>query len=91
MSPEQLEAWARTRAAGKWRFVLVMGVALWGTLMWVFQTFVSRLWRTPLEPLSVAEVLLSALVWAVAGVLFGLFLWAWQEKRWRRAQARLPG
>lgn len=86
MSPDQRRAWEQVRARGRGRFILVFGVLFWGTLMFVFSTFVSRLWRSELTPLTVAEVLLQAAVWALAGVVFGAALWAWTERRWRRAQ-----
>lgn len=77
MKPIEMERWAKARAQGMLRYVLVSGVLMWGLPMFVVMTFVVS---HPTLPL-----LVSGLIWGVGGVCFGVAMWLTQEYRYRKA------
>ncbi|TBR40778.1 hypothetical protein EYV96_10065 [Dyella terrae] len=59
------------------RYVLVSGLLMWGLPMFVVMTFVISRPQPP--------VALSAILWSVGGVGFGVAMWFIQEHRYRKA------
>lgn len=77
MKPIELERWGKAREQGMLRYVLVTGVLSWGLPMFIVMTFVVSRSNTPIA--------VSALIWAVGGVAFGVAMWLVQEYRYRKA------
>ncbi|ANB16261.1 hypothetical protein [Dokdonella koreensis] len=83
MKPEQIERWKVVRAKGRWRYVLVNGIASYGLAMFVVMTFfVNR------DKLSPGFIAVSALLWTLGGAAFGAITWWWFERRYRAAGRR---
>lgn len=83
MHPKHLERWSCVRQKGLLRYVLVNGVLMYGLPLFVVMTFfVHR------DKLATAFVAMSALLWAIGGVAFGLLTWWWWERRYRAALQR---
>ena len=80
MKPKQLEAWKKSREQGMLRYVLVSGVLSYGLPMFVVMTLMVH--RTEL---SMQNVGLSAVIWTLAGALFGIAMWCIQEWQFRKA------
>jgi hypothetical protein len=77
MKASEFERWARTRARGKYRFVLVSGVLAYGLPMFVIMTFM-----IPHPRFTRPE---SALLWLLTGAGYGMAMWLMQEYRYRKA------
>jgi nitrate/nitrite transporter NarK len=80
LKPKQLEAWKKSRAKGMLHFVLVSGVLLYGLPMFVVMTLMVH--RTELSPQNIGT---SAVIWGLAGALFGIAMWYVQEWQFRKA------
>ena len=80
MKPKQLEAWKKSREKGMLHFVLISGVLLYGLPMFVVMTLMVH--RTDLSPQNIG---ISAVIWALAGALFGIAMWYIQEWQFRKA------
>ena len=78
------QSWEQTRARGKWSFVWRAGVLAWGLTSafiwsavmawgdgWSLQAF---LWHFRLAVIG----------FPLGGILFGLFVWWWSERNYRR-------
>lgn len=77
MKAIEFERWARTRAQGKYRFVLLSGVLAYGVPMFVIMTFM-----IPHPKFTKPE---SALLWLLTGACYGIATWLMQEYRYRKA------
>ncbi len=64
------------------RFVLVTGVLSWGVPMFFVMTFV--IGEPDIRPLLIA---VSALIWLLGGVLFGIVMWYILERQFRKTLA----
>jgi hypothetical protein len=82
MKPEVREKWGRTRAKGKLDYVLKAGVLSYGLPMFLIMTFFVN--RSRLSPKFIS---ISALLWLLGGVLFGVAMWHVQESRFKAASA----
>jgi hypothetical protein len=80
MKREQLETWRETRKQGALRYVLVRGVLSYGVPMFVVMTFLMR--RGDIDAKFIA---LSAVLWGLGGAVFGIAMWAVQERLFRNA------
>ncbi len=76
---KQRQSWEKIRKRGKLSFILYRGVLGWGGFMFLvmttFQVFVNH------RSLSWSFMLVSALVWPLAGYVCGLCVWSWSERR----------
>jgi hypothetical protein len=82
-----LKRWETSRAQGRLRHILGIGVLAWGMPMFFVMTFfVNR----P-DNLTGKLVLFSAVIWLVGGVLFGALTWYLSERRYHRLTAQQPG
>lgn len=83
MHPKNLEHWTSVRRKGLARYVLVHGVLMYGLPLFVVMTFfVHR------DKLATAFVAMSAVLWTIGGLVFGLLSWWWWERRYHAAVAR---
>ena len=80
MTPEQVEAWGKTRADGRLRYVLRSGVLAWGVPMFVVMTFIAN--RDRNDPVVIA---ISAVMWLLGGAAFGAIMWTVSERQYRKA------
>lgn len=74
------DAWSRVREKGRWRFVLVNGVGMYGGLMFLT---IGLFWPwlvNPGQDLTADRIALSAVVWASAGVAWGALTWYFSER-----------
>jgi hypothetical protein len=85
MSRKEVASWARHRRHGRFRFVLVYGVILWGslaTLVWVASTwFTTRYEYFAMTFFSQPLTLLLTVV--LSGVAFGFLVWEFNEIRYK--------
>ncbi|MEM1056485.1 MAG: hypothetical protein AAGI52_13260 [Bacteroidota bacterium] len=81
MKPAERERWEEIRLQGQARYILVQGVVRWGGTMFLFFC-VFYLMTGAFSP---SRLLISAVVWPLAGVLFGAVTWAINERRYRSA------
>ena len=83
-TPNQLERWQRTRAKGKFHFVLTKGVLAFGLTgfaltaaanyyrhMDEFATSAGRFWK----------LAFSLLIWFLIGFFWSLWMWKYMERR----------
>lgn len=96
--PEVVElrrrAWEIMRGHGKIAFVLHVGLLRWGGIMFLIFAGVNIMAlaiSNHLERLPYL-LLLNALIWSTAGLLYGLYLWRKNEKNYLRnfGQASQP-
>lgn len=73
----------RARAGGMWRYVILAGVVGWGvTVAILFSLFVGGwTWDGFLSELKTAIV-----IFPIAGVLFGFFMWNLVNREWQKLQ-----
>jgi hypothetical protein len=80
LKTKQLEAWKKSREKGMLHFVLVSGVISYGFPMFVVMTLMVHR-----NELSIHKIGISAVIWALAGALFGIAMWYIQEWQFRKA------
>lgn len=80
--PKDLEAWGKTREMGRTKYILFHGVLFWGVPMFAIMTFFIN--NRPDRPLTQGMILVSALVWALGGALFGVTTWYINERRYHK-------
>ena len=83
MKPVQLEKWKQTRQKGMLRYVLVNGVLAYGLIMFIVMTFVVHR-----DKLSVNFVWISAAAWSIGGALFGVLMWMYGERKFRKVNGQ---
>ena len=89
MTPKQLEKWAETRVKGKTHYIWFQGVLKWGGVMFVFMTLFMLSQQPAIEGVSrqvipIAIVIINALVWPVAGYIYGVLNWSSSEKLFKK-------
>ena len=80
MKPQELEKWANIRTHGMLRYILINGVLSYGLIMFVVMTFIVHQ-QNP----QVKNIAISAIIWFIAGALYGTAMWYIQERRFRKA------
>jgi hypothetical protein len=83
MNPRAIESWEKTRKGGMARFLLVYGLLLWGVPMFLLEMF----WLQP-GPRSPISIGASAIMWALASLLYGYLLWRALDSRYFKALTR---
>ena len=87
MKEKELARWSTMREKGMLMFVLINGLLAWGAPMFVVMTFIVPNFVGAHSRLPVA---IAALIWACAGLFYGVAVWLWQEHRYRKAM-EAPG
>lgn len=80
--PKDLQRWEKTRQRGKWKFILFNGVLCWGAPMFFVMTFVLN--RGGDKAATPGLIAISALIWTLGGMLFGLTIWTISERRYQK-------
>ena len=78
-----IKRWAVARARGRWHYVFMSGVFGWGVPMFFVMTFVVS------KPPHLSPGLLAGLaaLWATGGLGFGVTVWFFSERRYKRLGA----
>src|SRR4051794_14617328 len=79
----QLARWEWIRRLGFRQYVLRFGVVAYGLPMFILMTFFVN--RQQNLPLKYPFILISVVIWAGAGWLFGWITWRSSEKKYREA------
>src|SRR5262249_8159751 len=86
--PKDIQRWEETRKKGKANYILVNGLLAWGLPMFVIMTFFVL--RKKDEPLRLDLVAISAVLWGLGGISFGLATWTMSEKKYQRYLRESP-
>ena len=89
-SDKNQKAWRSTRAKGKPHFVLVMGVLAWGGPMFLIMAGGPALFGWPYPVTATLWYWIGhTALWAVAGLLYGLWVWHASERKFERYERDL--
>ena len=88
-----LARWGKRRAKGKWRFILLRGLGLWGSVFmvgWTLWAIYYSGWLLAakgLEDEHVIALFRQQIAWFVpmavmGGILMGWTLWVFNERKW---------
>jgi hypothetical protein len=94
-TPEKLRQWETIRTQGKRQFVVRRGIFWFGGFMFVFMTawmsaFMLRGSRSVMVDLLVL-LLINAIIWPIAGFMWGLWTWSLAERAYGRYQRQQHG
>ena len=84
--PKHLQRWETVRQKGAPHYILLAGVLAYGVTMFVLMTFFVN--RRPDQPLTPVRIAISAVIWMLAGALFGWIMWKLNERRYQRFLAK---
>ena len=84
MTPKQRDKWRQTRQRGELFYVLIRGVLLYAGPLFIFTIGWSLLANQ--QPLATRPVLVGAVIWVCTGLLFGIFMWSFNEGRFKRLE-----
>ena len=76
---ELFSAREKKRSQGQFRYILIHGVLLYGTLAFLIDLIVGVLIEH--QPLSVGHVFAKAVQWFLAGLIFGFLTWYFEFGR----------
>ena len=82
VSDSDLEKWASMREAGRTHHVLIRGLLGWGGLMFA----VFSMWSFVRGDMTPSLLAINAVIWALAGLGFGLATWHLNERALRDRQ-----
>lgn len=69
---------------GKRRYVLLHGVVMWG----IFTATLVLMIRVAMgEELTAASIAINYIVFPIGGIFYGLAMWEWLKKRYKRMEA----
>ena len=80
--PKDLRRWEEMRKKGKRNFVLVNGLLAWGLPMFAVMTFFLN--KKSERPLTAGLIAISAVLWAIGGLCFGLTIWTISERKYQK-------
>ena len=80
MKEDDISKWEVTREKGKLKFILQTGILSWGLPMFGVMTFFVN--RREGGELTMGRIGLSAITWAIGGILFGYIMWMLSEKKY---------
>lgn len=78
--------WLKTREKGYLKFVLINGLGYWGITMFLIMTFV--VFRPFQDGFSLGMLIIHVLIWATAGIAFGIGTWTLSERKLRSSGYR---
>lgn len=81
--------WLRAKMQTKWSFVLIYGVVGWGGICALLMTL-AEFTRSP-QDIALAKILQIWIIFPAGGVVFGLMMYWWLQRRLRRRTATDPG
>ena len=84
MKENQFNKWKATRIKGKLHFILVRGVLSWGLPMFIFMAFINKPFA---NGFTSEAAIIHYIVWSIAGVLFGVFIWHISERLYKKELA----
>lgn len=80
MKHADFKHWKKVRANGKLSYIKKFGLFYWGWPMFLMMTFIvpynENLWDKP-----ITHFVVQFLIWTCAGIIFGLSMWHFNEKR----------
>ncbi|QYR19613.1 hypothetical protein KZ483_17105 [Paenibacillus sp. sptzw28] len=87
MKEKQKRKWEKLRAKGKKNFIIFNGVISWGVPTAILYTFLMSF----MENYSLRfnrdffeMLILSIVLFPFGGIFFGLWVWSWTEKQYRK-------
>jgi hypothetical protein len=81
--------WAKLREKGHLHYVLFNGIVAWGLPMFFVMAVLPYFFGVPLRGQGIiSNLLFGAVLWPVAGTLYGLSTWYFCEKYYLRNEAR---
>jgi hypothetical protein len=92
LSEKQRKRWEQLRARGKRRFVVLHGVLGWGVPVAVVWSIWMQLWDNGfsldgfLSARFFSQMVVAFMVFPAAGILFGHWMWWFNERRYLRTQ-----
>jgi len=81
-SGKHVEKWEKTRTIGFLKFIIIYGALSWGILSGLFYFLITRIFQ-PSTPV-VKNLIVSLILFPVAGLLWGMTMWYIGEKRYKR-------
>ena len=78
ISDAELAKWAEIREKGKWKYIFDYGLLRFGLSMLIF--FLTYIWLFQPNIFGLPLILVSALIFPVAGIAWGRWMWFYLEK-----------
>ncbi len=78
ISDAELAKWAEIRERGKWKYIFDYGLLRFGLSMLIF--FLTYIWLFQRDIFGLPIILISALIFPVAGIAWGRWMWFYLEK-----------
>lgn len=86
---KQLAGFEKIINGGKSRFVIVYGVIFFGCGTGLFTVLFDSIIASAAKPFVFEDYLVKLIVWPIAGLCWGLYMWSWISKRHGRLKAEL--
>ena len=88
-SEKNIKAWEATRAKGKWHFILIKGVLIWGGLMFLGMGLLYPYLRHSTRAFTLHMLAINAVVYLIGGFVFGALVWLLAERNYAKRQRPL--
>jgi hypothetical protein len=82
------ERWAKTRKMGLLKYTLLVGTLLYGGIMFIIHLFLNRFYIYDNLTLTRFMWIFSFVLWMIAGTLFGLLTWWFNERAYKKFHSR---
>jgi hypothetical protein len=80
--PMQLKKWKTRRELGRGKYILLYGALSWvGISMGIVQILTDAWWE---GGFSTRKIVISGIIWPIAGIIFGWSVWKRSEKQYRQ-------
>ncbi len=84
MTDEEFIKYWEVRRVSKLRFILYQGIVFWAYPVLIFVTIIGLLTKTIDTELLWKTLPTRIFIWTVLGALFGLVMWALNEKKYKK-------